>query len=163
MATENFATFKYDHGDALTSPGGAATRWLSYLALVALFTVFLGISGIVVAFIGAIVLFAIWPKRRLCLGARYLLCGNTVVYYANVRKMVLRPGQDLVLAWADGSFMLQLDKFPTNARKDAKIRKNKAAKFEKVSNGIIRRVLLASPTVETSGINRVQVVKKGAP
>ena len=164
MATQNLATFKYLHADRLVTSAGAIGRGIAFLAIVALMVFFAGPAGAGAAFLGMIVLFATWPKRKLSLGARYLLCGNTVVYYANVRKMILRPGQDLVLKWGeDGTFMLEQDKFPTNARKDAKIQKNKAAKFEKVSNNIIRRVLLAAPSVETAGINRVQVVKKGAP
>ena len=157
MATPNLSVFKYDHDDRLVTPLGALGRILVYLAVVALFIYVLAPFGLILIVVGIVVLIATWPKRRLCLGTRYLLCGNTVVYYADVRKMVLRSGQALVLQCGAGdTFTLEWDRFPTNARKDAKITKNKAAKFEKVSSSIIRRVLLAAPEVECLGIDRAR-------
>ena len=49
------------------------------------------------------------------------------------------------------SFVLERDKFPTGARKADKIAKNKAAKFEKVSNKIIEKVRKANGDADVSG------------
>src|SRR3990167_5715060 len=85
--------------------------------------------------------------RYLQLGPRYLLCGDSIVYYGNVRRLVLsRSSGTLELFGADGPVLrLERDKFPTNARKPDKITRNKATKFEKVSARIIERVLQAAP------------------
>lgn len=155
MADPTLAVFKYQHDDPLVTPLGGALRFLAFVVLVALaFYVNVGLGPF--ALVGGMaVLFITWPKRRLVLGPRYLLCGNKVVYYANVRKMVLRPGQVLILHTDAGTkFDLDWERFPTGARKEAKIKANKARKFEKVSQGIIRRVLGAAPGVECEGIKR---------
>ena len=47
--------------------------------------------------------------------------------------------------------MLERDKFPTGARKADKIKKNKAAKFDKVSSKIIEKVKKAAPRVDMIG------------
>jgi len=164
MATPDLTIFKYQHSDRVVPSGVGWLAFLAFLAVLAISIYFLGPGGIIVTVIGAIVSGFAWPKRRLCVGMRYLICGNTVVYYANIRKMVLTHGKgdELVLHWGtNGTFKLERERFPTNARKAPKIEKNKTAKFEKVSNGIIRRVLLAAPAVELVGIDRAKVVKKG--
>ena len=164
MATPDLTIFKYQHADRVVSPGVAWAAFLAFLALAALGIFLLGPPGIALIVVGVLVFGFAWPKRRLCVGMRYLICGNTVVYYGNVRKMVLTHGKgnELALHWGKNSvFTLERERFPTNARKAEKIQKNKAAKFDKVSNGIIRRVLLAAPTVELVGIDRANVVRKG--
>ncbi len=48
------------------------------------------------------------------------------------------------------SFWLDRDKFSTKARKPAKISKNKAAKFDKVSGKIIEKVRKATKQADLS-------------
>ena len=91
--------------------------------------------------------------RQLQLGPRYLLCGNSIVYYANVNRLTLSGANGtLRLQSQNGkSFVLERDKFPTGARKADKIKKNKAAKFDKVSSKIIEKVKKAAPRVDMIG------------
>jgi hypothetical protein len=155
MANASFAVFKYEHGDS--TPLGPA-RWAVMLAGMALvaFCFFLVVPLGVFALIALIVATSVmWPKKRICLGLRYVICGNTILYYRNVRRMVLTPGKSLTLHWDTcRTLRLEQDRFPTNARKSEKIAKNKKAKFEKVSGKIIDKVLIASPEVELTGIDR---------
>ena len=145
MAAPEFALFKYLHGGRpLVSP---ARRWFTWASAAA------ALLATVLAFpVGA----ALWllpllaratAPRYLQLGPRYLLCGDTIVYYGNVRRVALsRSSGTLELFDTEGPVLsLERDKFPTNARKPDKITKNKASKFEKVSCRIIERVRQAAP------------------
>ena len=146
-----FATFKYQHTDR---PARSKPRMLIALACVVA-----AVPAMVwVAFpVGAVLLVAgliAWfsAPRKLLLGPRYLLCGNTLVYFGNVKRMNLSSAQGkLRLECANGTtFVLERDKFPTGARKPNKIAKNKAAKFDKVSAKIMEKVRAATAnTVQT--------------
>jgi hypothetical protein len=90
--------------------------------------------------------------RVLTVGTRYLICGDEIVYFANVTQMTLNePNGRLDLMLADNRrFVLEREKFPTGARKPSKIAANQAAKFNKVSARIIDRVRRARP--ELAGV-----------
>ena len=145
MATTEFSLFKYQHsGRPLITP---LRRGFIYASLAA------GVLASIVVFpFGAVLLLVplvtrLSAHRYLQVGPRYLLCGDTIVYYGNVRRMVLsRSVGTLALHCASGPpLLLARDKFPTNARKADKITKNKADKFDKASARIIERVLRAAP------------------
>lgn len=91
--------------------------------------------------------------RQLALGPRYLVCGEVIVYYGNVDKIVVdRDGGRLTLISAsDRRFTIERERFPTGARKTHKIAANKAAKFAKVAAKLVEKVRHASPAVEVSG------------
>ena len=145
MAAPGFALFKYPHGGRpLITPVRLGFIYASLAAGV--------LASIVVFPFGAVLLLVplvarLSAQRYLQIGPRYLLCGDTIVYYGNVRRMVLsRSVGTLALHCASGPpLLLVRDKFPTNARKADKITKNKADKFEKASARIIERVLRAAP------------------
>ena len=67
------------------------------------------------------------------IGARYLIAGNTVVYYSNIEKAKLgRAKKIFTITTEQGRTPeIKADNFPTNARKPDKIQKNKTAKFNK--------------------------------
>ncbi|WP_119967165.1 hypothetical protein [Simplicispira lacusdiani] len=145
MAAPAFILFKYPHGGRpLISPARRGFTWAS-MAVALLATVLAFPVGAALWLVPLLARFT--ASRYLQLGPRYLLCGDTIVYYGNVRRMVLsRTRGTLALSGAEGLLLrLERDKFPTNARKPDKITKNKAAKFEKVSSRIIERVLQAAP------------------
>jgi hypothetical protein len=116
----------------------------------------IGLAGPVPAAALLVVPLVAWlsATRQLHLGPRYLLCGNTIVYYGNVKRLTLSRAQGkLSLVCANGeSFVLDRSKFPTGARKAAKITKNKAAKFDKVSAKIIEKVRASSKRVDLNGV-----------
>lgn len=89
-------------------------------------------------------------RKKLLVNARYLICGEQIVYFANVVRVEHDDGAGkLRLVSADGSkLLLERDKFPTNARKADKIARNKAAKFDKVARHLTERVRRASPAAD---------------
>lgn len=145
MTAPAFDLYKYPHGGRPLI--GPVRRGFIYAGLAA------GVlAGLLVFPFGFALLLVPLVARfsadcHLQIGPRYLLCGDTIVYYGNVRRLILfRSKGVLVLHSANGTvLMLERDKFPTSARKPDKIKKNKAAKFEKVSNRIIERVNRAAP------------------
>ena len=156
MKKANVAIFKYEHDDPLER-SSTQLKVLAVLALAALCCFFIAIPlGVFAAAGVAVYALIARPKKLICVTPRYLICGRKILYYRNVRKLVLvkKEGQ-LSVFFGDGkSLMVEQKRFPTNARKPDKIKKNKAAKFDKVSGKIIQKVLTSSPKVELVGINR---------
>lgn len=145
MAAPEFILFKYPHGGRPLI--GPVRRGFIYAGLAA------GVlAGLLVFPFGFVLLLVPLVARfsagcYLQIGPRYLLCGDTIVYYGNVRRLIRsRSMGTLALHCASGTvLLLERDKFPTSARKTDKIKKNKAAKFEKVSSRLIERVARAAP------------------
>jgi hypothetical protein len=151
MNLKKFALIKYDHGEPV---GLSGARWAG-LALIlgaavgAVFVFFplviaLGFAAVVVA----------RPPRRLYVGPRYLICGRKILYYANVQKVVMEADRgQLVLKSSTGRvFVLEQDRFQTGARKPDKIAANKAARFQKVAQKIVRNVRRAAPHAVLTGV-----------
>lgn len=151
MTPTEFALFKYQHADrADVSPARLRFIYVSLAVAVVAGLVTFGI-GAVLLLVPAVAYFT--AGKQLKLGPRYLLCGKSIVYYANVKRVVRSGAKgSLQLQSANGQmFVLERDKFPTSARKADKIAKNKAAKFEKVSNKIIEKVRKANGDADVSG------------
>lgn len=152
MTPTEFATFKYQHTEGTQRSKTRVRVTAACLGGAALSSVF-GIFplSIVLLVIALIAWFS--APRQLLLGPRYLLCGNSIVYFGNVKQMDLSSAQGkLRLECKNGtSFVLERDKFPTGARKADKIKKNKAAKFEKVSSKIMERVRTATTNAVRTG------------
>lgn len=147
MTAPAFDLYKYPHGGRPLI--GPVRRGFIYAGLAA------GVlAGLLVFPFGFALLLVPLVARfsadcYLQIGPRYLLCSDTIVYYGNVRRLILfRSKGVLVLHSANGTvLMLERDKFPTSARKADKIAKNRAAKFEKASSRIIERVNRAAPGI----------------
>ncbi len=152
MTPSEFATFKYQHSEGThrSKPRVVVTAaCLAGAALSSALSIFP--LGIVLLVIAAIAWFS--SPRQLLLGPRYLLCGNSIVYFGNVKQMDLSAAQGkLRLECKNGAaFVLERDKFPTSARKANKIAKNKAAKFDKVSSKIMEKVRAATANAVRAG------------
>jgi len=152
MTPTAFANFKYQHTDAVSrSPARVGFAIASLcLALLAM-----GLFAFPVGAVMLVVPLVAWlsAQRQLLLGPRYLLCGNTIVYYGNVKRVTLSASHGkLRIECNNGkAFVLERDKFPTGARKTDKIAKNKAKKFDKVSSKIMEKVRAASANVVLIG------------
>lgn len=159
MDNSQFSIFQYQHSDAvhrstLRKVAAAAFLVLSGWSLLYASNHISGIFipvGIIALIIGIIIYSAV--TRNIMIGPRYLLCGQTIVYYANVVRITLyRNGSVLELHTAKGkAFILESDKFPTGARHEPKITKNKTDKFKKVSKKIVERIEQILPHVEKIG------------
>lgn len=152
MTPTEFATFKYQHADRAELSASRLRVVGISLGLAALASLLMFPFGALL-FVVPLVAWLSTP-RQLLLGPRYLLCGKSIVYYANVKKLSLSKTKgSMRLQSANGQvFVLERDKFPTGARKTDKIAKNKAAKFDKVSSKIVEKVRKASGDVELSGV-----------
>jgi hypothetical protein len=155
----SFVVYKYKHPDPVTGNWVVWAIFWMFLALFAASIFVLGPAGILVAIVGAFVTFKKWPRRELALGLRYFVCGNTIAYYKNVKRLALKPGNLSVFWGKNDSFKLEQKRFPTAARKAHKITANQAAKFTKASSKIIQRVLAESPNVQLVGIDRKGVAE----
>jgi hypothetical protein len=154
MDLKKFSAFKYRHkSKAVVSP--ARWRFIKVAAVIALIMLFIFIP--IALFAGVVALLAyLSAPRMLYVGPRYLICGETILYFNNVIRLELEPEDGtLKLVTANReSFLLEREAFPTNARKAGKIAANKAAKFSKASTRLIAKVMQAVPEVELVGIER---------
>ncbi|MBK7001168.1 MAG: hypothetical protein IPH35_14715 [Rhodoferax sp.] len=159
MTPTVFATFRYQHADRPAL--GVQRLWfiriclvlaLALLAAEYLLTLVLlapeyHITGIVLALVAALAWLSAPRTRTLQLGPRYLLCGQQIIYYGNVKGVVLSRAKGALRVQANNGqvLVLERDKFPTNARKADKIERNKADKFDKVAEKIIDKVRQTAP------------------
>lgn len=152
MDRKKFALIKYDH-EGRSSPSTA--RWIGFAVLLVLAAglmfFFLFFWSIVLVPLAVALL--LQPKQ-ICLGPRYLICGSKILYYANIQRVTLDPGQGrLMLKSSTGQLLvLERDRFRTKARKPDKILANKTARFEKVAEKIVSRVRDASPGAVLRGV-----------
>lgn len=145
------SAYKYPHAGAAHR---SRSRWLVigvflllglgvFLVAPALFPV--GIA----AWVAALIAYGTAPKH-LRVGPRYVLCGEQIVYYGNVKRITLSKARGrLQLRLMNGQdFVLERDKFPTGARREPKITQNRTVKFDKVSSKLIANIHKAQPDVE---------------
>lgn len=152
MDETRFATWKYNHpGAGYRTPGRLVGIAVAAVAAITGLAVFLPI-GIFLAALALALAFS--TSKKILVGPRYAICGPSLVYYNNVVDMSLdeTAGTLRLVSANQQAFVLERDKFPTNARKKDKITRNKAEKFAKVSRNLIGKVLRASPNVRTSGV-----------
>ena len=147
LAQPQLSVFKYKHGGRVT----LSRKRKLFIAAALVLTLLIAVAafpGGLIAFLLPVFAF-LGRSGTLALGPRYLVCGEDIVYYANVTQLTLSEAQgSLKLKTASGkSFSIERAKFPTNARKAHKIAANKAAKFNKVSARIIDKVRRAAPAV----------------
>lgn len=88
-------------------------------------------------------------RKTLIIAPRYLIVGDGIIYYNSVAKAQLdRKRQVLTLFSEKGKRMtVEAEKFPTNARKDFKIKANKTAKFDKACEKILARLSGVTPDI----------------
>lgn len=88
-------------------------------------------------------------RKTLIIAPRYLIVGDGIIYYSSVAKAQLdRQRQVLTLTSEKGKrLIIEAEKFPTNARKDFKIKANKTAKFDKVCEKILARLSGVTPDI----------------
>lgn len=150
MDASKFAAWKYKHDGA----GYRSRRQWLFAAILfggALFAHF-GLQqpplAIALLLIGGVV--ALLNSKKIFLGPRYLICGSNIIYYGNVVRLALdeAAGSLQLVTASHQTFMLERERFPTNARKADKIARNKAAKFSKVAHNIIAHVQRAAPGVQ---------------
>jgi hypothetical protein len=151
MDRKKFALIKYDHGEPMSLSG---TRWAVLALIVAAAVGALFVFPPVSLILGIVAFVVVHQPKRLYVGPRYLICGRKILYYANIQKVSLDASQGvLVLSSTTGRvLMLEQDRFQTGARKPDKVLANKAARFEKVAQKIVRHVRRAAPHAQLTGV-----------
>jgi hypothetical protein len=143
-----FTRFAYQHDDGVNhSPQRiwfVCTSLLGALAIMGLSSPAIG-----VVWLGIPLIAWLATPRQLLLGPRYLLCGNTIVYFGNVKRMTLLPAHGkLRLECTNGmAFVLERHRFPSRLRLVEKLVKSRAARFDTLSTRIIAHVRAASANV----------------
>jgi hypothetical protein len=154
MDRKKFAVIKYDHGERV-GLSTARKFWLAVIGVLAL--------GLLVAFphffplllpLGLAAVMIAQPPKELYVGPRYIICGNKILYYANIQKVILEHDVGQLTLESSTGQVLMLDqyRFQSNARKLDKIAAHKEARFNKVARKIVDRVQRASPDAELKGV-----------
>lgn len=162
MGTRGKAMWKYNH-DRQKQPSSVADRVVLIALLcccgfgivtlasksafipkpVAVAALFVGSIGVVVRQRRR----ANTTARYLVMAPRYLICGNQVIYFANVTRADLDSyhGQLRLVTGSGTTFTLERSRFPTGARKPEKIANNTQAKFGKVSQKLLETIRRCAP------------------
>ncbi len=140
-----FTRFSYQHADGVSrSPLRIWFTGVSLLIATASTAVLASASA---AALLAVPLMA-WlaTPRQLLVGPRYLLCGNTIVYFGNVKRMTLSPalGKLRLECTSGTAFVLERRRFPRSTRTAENLLKHKTNRFERLSAMVIERVHAAS-------------------
>lgn len=151
MDRKKFAVIQYDHGE---QEGMSRTRriWFAAALLLAFVLLFVALPlGII---LGIAALLSLRASRHLFLGPRYLICGQRILYYANIERVAVDAigGRIILQSSAGQDLILEQEKFQTKARKPGKIAANKAARFKKVAQKIATHVRRASPNAQLAGV-----------
>ncbi|WP_034639628.1 hypothetical protein [Chitinilyticum aquatile] len=127
------------HGWLLAAAVVIAGWWLGY-----------GPAGLLLVGI-AIVVYA-RKRHKILVSDRYLLAGDDLVYFANV-SLVVCERRRLLLTHLDGKvFVLEAERFTSNARKPDKIAWHQATKFARVSGRLLEHIRAAAPAAEIRGV-----------
>ena len=141
------ASFKYKHGSRISLSGKRKIAFVASLLVALIVAKLFFPFGLLALGFPAMIYLA--GGRTLLLGPRYLICGDQIIYYANVTALKLSEAEG-TLSLQTGKavpFVIELERFPTGARKANKVAANKAAKFNKVVARVTEKVRRASVSV----------------
>lgn len=166
MDSDSPIGYRYNHDDRVDVP--PLVKILGLGAIVVFFSIFAqaimasgkdkaGAILFVAVFIGMLVVaYALYASgyKKMYLGVRRIVCGNSVLYYGNISRVVVhRDAGWMVLESATGSSLrIVEDKFPTSARKPEKIKKNRSEKFNRVVEKVLARVAKLAPEVDIQNL-----------
>lgn len=140
-----FTAYTYQHPDRVTR---SRPRVVFVLASVVLALAVAAVGDAVVGAALLLVPLIAWvaAPRQLLVGPRYLLCGNAIVYFGNVKRMTLSPSHGkLRLECTNGTaFVLERRKLSRSVRAVEKLVPRKATRFDALSAKIIAQVHAAS-------------------
>ena len=149
-----FASYKYDTDDVHPFFKNDLNTLLAYVLLVLIAIPFLFVhiifSGIILV-VGLILLGYIKNSiNKIHLYDGYIIIGSKIIFYLNISKINVN-GRDgntiLTFKDAEADFILLRSNFPTNARKQDKIKAQLDNKFFKINEKIIKRTKKINPNV----------------
>lgn len=87
---------------------------------------------------------------KIFVGNRYIIIGEKIIYYSNLAEIQISNNGSRnyeMISKTNKRYKIELDRFPTNARKSWKIEKNKKEKFEKITTKISNNIQKLSPNI----------------
>lgn len=151
MVKHDLIRYKYEvqADSSFVFNGFTALVLIAGIAIISTLLVTAGfIAGIVAIVVFVIVIkFFAKSNKAITLHNQFMIMGDRVLYFKNIAEIQVRGENNVIeLIPRNGeSVKIQQRFFPTNARKDWKIAKNKRAKFIKVGDKLLNRVKKRSP------------------
>ncbi len=149
MENQPFGRYKYNCGKSISVKSVA----IIILLLVSVITLAIVFSALFLLLLPLPVILLAREYKRLgneiVITSRYLVVGDQIIYYRNVVSYSRNDLQrTLAIRTEDGSeTFICAEKFPTDARKKHKIVANTTAKFNKVSEKLVRHLTEVAPHV----------------
>ncbi len=87
--------------------------------------------------------------KGLVIAPRYLILGDSILYYSTVTKAQLDSQRQILTLISERGkrLTIEAERFPTNARKEFKIKANRTAKFDKAVEKILARISGVTPDI----------------
>ncbi len=150
METKGPAAFKYKTDERSNATAVVAMITATFLSIIGIANFggwFLPI--LLVPLLIAIYLIKEGMAKGLVIAPRYLILGDSILYYSTIAKAQLdRQRQILTLISERGKRLtIEAERFPTNARKEFKIKANRTAKFDKAVEKILARISGVAPDI----------------
>lgn len=94
-------------------------------------------------------------SRKIVLGNKYLLEGDTVIYYQNLTQLIIDYNKGLLkLSTPSKSILINRENFPTESKKEHKIKISQDKKFRKISQRVYDLVKKSNP------LTKIKTIKK---
>lgn len=140
--------FKYKHGDRLPLTQ-QQKRWAWGALVVGVLLLLTPFGIFIVLAAGAYLLWGNSAAAGLIISQRYFICGEKIWYYHNLQKIVLSADLCLTIYHQNGQkLIIKSTLFPSNARKDLKIKRHQASKFGKAADKLISKAVIAKSELE---------------
>lgn len=130
---------------------------LYIITLFIIYTVLINITESVYILLGILVFTGILflkrlsnPNNKILITDRCVIIGEKVIYYNNLARASINHNDSSIFDIVTKNrkhYVIETDRFPTNARKSWKIEKNKKNKFEKITNKILENIAKCAPEV----------------
>lgn len=149
MSETAASEFKYKHGDRLPLTQ-QQKRWAWGILLLGCLLVFVTVAGVfLMVAAGCYLLWGTSASAGLIISQRYFICGDKIWYYQNLQKIVLSADLCLSIHHQNGEkLIIKSTLFPSNARKDLKIKRHQGSKFGKAADKLISKAVTAKPELE---------------
>ncbi len=150
METKEPAAFKYKTDERSNATAVVAVITATFLSIIGIANFggwFLPILLVPLSI--AIYLIKEGMAKGLVIAPRYLILGDSILYYSTVTKAQLDSQRQILTLISERGkrLTIEAERFPTNARKEFKIKANRTAKFDKAVEKILARISGVTPDI----------------
>lgn len=161
MNKSSFGQYKYNAPEEfLINEGGGFIKIIFFffycIMLYILFTFLVNITELTYIIVFALGVLGLGilkgigsSNKKILVGNRYVIIGEKIIYYNNLAGVELSDGSSSyeMITKNNKRYKIEMNKFPTNARKSWKIEKNKKDKFEKITAKISENISKCAPSI----------------